>query len=81
VDYELDPTVLTFPNGSAQGSRQCVTVSVIDDVAVENTEYFHMTLTSSDEQVEVSNICQRATFYIYDTDGKILDSIQIMHVY
>ena len=75
VDYELDPTVLTFPNGSAQGARQCVTVSVIDDVAVEDNEYFYMTLTSSDELVEVSGICQRAKFTIIDTDGKILKSI------
>lgn len=72
MDYEFDPTVLTFPNGSAQGDRQCVTVSIIDNVAVENNEYFHMNLTSSDERVEVSNICQQAIFWIIDTDGKIL---------
>ena len=71
MDYELDPTVLTFPNGSAQGARQCVTVSINDDVAVEDNEYFHMTLTSSDALVEISNICQRATITIIDTDCKI----------
>jgi hypothetical protein len=80
VDYELDPTVLTFPGpaGCAQGTRQCVTVSVNDDVAVENNEYFHMTLTSSDARVEVSSICQRARFTIIDADGK---TIKIMNVY
>jgi hypothetical protein len=66
VDYELDPTVLTFPNGSAQGTRQCVTVSVIDDEAVENNEYFHMTLTSDDARVEVSDIIMSAS-NIYDS--------------
>jgi hypothetical protein len=71
VDYELDPTVLTFPTRSAQGSRQCVAVSISDDVAVENNEIFHMTLTSSDARVEVSSICQRAPFTIVDADGKI----------
>lgn len=70
VDYELDSSVLTFPAGSAQGARQCVTVSISDDVAVEDNEYFHMTLTSSDAQFEVSSICPRATFTIIDTDGK-----------
>ena len=70
VDYELNPAVLTFPAGSAQGARQCVTVSVIDDVAVENDEYFHMVLTSSDAQFEASSICQRAQFIIIDTDSK-----------
>ena len=70
VDYELNPAVLTFPTGSAQGARQCVTVSINDDVAVENNEYFHMTLTSSDAQFEVSSICPRAVFTIFDADGK-----------
>ncbi|MCG8620860.1 MAG: hypothetical protein MJE68_02510 [Proteobacteria bacterium] len=78
MDYELDPTVLTFPNGSVQGDRQCVTVSINDDVAVENNEYFYMNLTSSDELVEVSNICQRAIITIIDTDGKIIIIIIII---
>ena len=70
VDYELNPTVLIFPAGSAQGARQCVTVSINDDVAVENNEHFHMTLTSSDARFEVSSICPRAVFRIFDVDGK-----------
>lgn len=72
VDYELDPTVLTFPTGSAQGARQCMTVSVQDDVAVENNEIFHVILTPGDARVEVSSICQRAPFTSIDSDGKIL---------
>ena len=70
VDYELNPAVLTFPAGSAHGARQCVTASINDDVAVENNEYFHMTLTSSDAQFEVSSLCPRAVFTIIDADGK-----------
>jgi hypothetical protein len=81
VDYELHPTVLTVPTGSAQGSRQCVTVSVNDDVAVENDEYFHIILTSSDARVEVSSICQRARFTIIDADGKTIKIISDMNVY
>ena len=70
MDYDVDPAVLIFPTGSAQGTRQCVNVSIHDDVAVENNEYFHMTLTSGDARLEISNICPRATVYITDTDGK-----------
>ena len=70
MDYILDPTDITFPTGSAQGVRQCVTVSVTDDVAVENNENFQMVLTTADAHVEFSSICQRTTFTIYDNDGE-----------
>ena len=72
MDYQLEPTVLTFPTGSAQGARQCMTVSVHDDVAVENNEMFHMILTPNDARVAISSICHRAPFTIIDTDGKTL---------
>ena len=72
MDYILDPTDVTFPNGSAQGARQCVTVNITDDVAVENNENFVIVLTTVDARVEFSSICQRAPFTIYDYDGKTL---------
>ena len=72
MDYELEPAVLTFPVGSAQGARQCVTVTINDDVAVEIDENFHMRLTSTDARLQISSICSRATFTIVDTDGKIV---------
>ena len=73
-DYILDPTDVTFPNDSAHGDRLCVTVNVTDDVAVENNESFHVQLTTADERVEISTICQRALFTIYDSDGKTLET-------
>ena len=75
MDYDVDPAVLTFPTGSTQGTRRCVNVSIHEDVAVENNEYFHMTLTSGDARLEISSICQRATVTIIDTDGKTLHII------
>ena len=66
----LDPTDLTFPAGSAQGAHQCVTVTINDDVAVENDENFHMILSSNDTRIQFSSICWRAVFTILDSDGK-----------
>ena len=61
--------------GSAQGARQCVNVTINDDVAVETDENFHMRLTSTDARFEISSICSRATFTIVDTDGNIYISL------
>ena len=66
-------TNLTFPAGSAIADTQCVDVSIIDDVAVENAEEFYLQLSTSDASVvELSYICNRARFAIYDSDGEIM---------
>lgn len=70
VDYTLSSTMLTFPNGSQLGARQCVNVSIINDEAVENTESFYIQLSTNDSNVEFSSICNRALFTIYDSDGE-----------
>lgn len=72
VDYTLSSTMLTFPNGSQLGARQCVNVSIIDDEAVENTESFYIQLSTNDSNVEFSSICNRALFMIFDNsqDGE-----------
>ena len=72
ADYLLEPTMLTFPTGSQCGSRQCVNVSIINDIEpdVENTESFHIQLSTNDTNVEPSSICNRALFRIYDSDGE-----------
>ena len=78
MDYDVDPAVLTFPTGSAQGTLQCVTISIYNDVAVESNEIFHMTLTSGDARLEISSICQRATVTIVDSDGKTLTTHYVL---
>ena len=70
VDYTLSPTDLTFPTGSQQGDRQCVTITITDDVAVEDTETFRLQFSTADANVEFSNLCTRARVAITDTDGE-----------
>ena len=70
VDYILSPTNLTFPAGSQQGNRQCLTIAITDDIAVEYTETFHLQLSTADANVEFSNLCNRASVAIIDTDGE-----------
>ena len=70
VDYMPADTILTFPTGSQRGARQCVDISIVDDVAVENTESFAVQLSTSDPNVELSPICNHALFTVYDSDGK-----------
>ena len=67
----LDPTDLIFPAGSQLGDRQCVNITIIDDVAVEDYGYgelFYVFLTTSDSRVWMSRICNRASVRIYDND-------------
>lgn len=66
----LAETTLTFPTGSERGARQCVDVSIVDDIAVENTESFVVQLTTNNPNIELSSICNRASFTIYDSDGE-----------
>ena len=61
---------LTFPAGSQLGNQHCVTITIIDDVSVEDTETFHLQLSTADADVEFSNLCNRATVAITDTDGE-----------
>ena len=75
VDYTFITTSFTFPTGSQIGTRQCINVPIIDDIAVENTEVFHLRLSTSDPRVQLSSICNRATINIYDNDGELKMSL------
>ena len=71
MDYLLEPTELTFPADSEQGDTVCVDVEIIDDEAVENSEYFYVELSTNDIDVQLLSYYQRRRFYIDDNDGKI----------
>lgn len=69
VDYMLSPTDLTFPAGSQQGSQQCVTVAITDDVSVENKETFNLQLSTTDANVRIA-LCDRSSVVINDNDSE-----------
>lgn len=68
-DYFLAPTVVRFPAGSIEGDRQCVTISITDDEIAENTEAFHVVLSTNDSEVDIHSVCPRASVSISDSDG------------
>ena len=72
MDYTFTATNLTFSAGSQQGDQQCVTIAITDDVAVENSEVFHVQLTTADTRVQLSGICNRAIVTITDSDGEYI---------
>ena len=82
VDYEpLSSHLLTFPEDSSQGDSLCTTISIIDDIAVENTESFRVDLATSDAEVAFSSICPSAPVNIFDSDGaKCVFSIKMTKV-
>ena len=83
MDYFLTLTELTFPAGSEQGDTVCTDIDIIDDEAVENSEYFYVELSTNDSNVQLlilryyqsRGFCYR----IYDNDGKI-DYCSCVHV-
>lgn len=69
-EYFLAPTVVTFPAGSAQGARQCVNVTIIDDDIIEDDETFFVVFeNSSDPDVNIHHLLSRSEVRIEDRDG------------
>ena len=64
VDYLGTIRILTF---TSEGS-QTVSVPILDDTVVENTESFRALLSSSDEFVQFGR--NSADVFIQDNDGK-----------
>lgn len=64
-DYESVMTELTF---SAQQTRQCVNVTILDDVLLEGVEDFSANLSTADGQVALDP--QEAAVTIVDNDGR-----------
>ncbi len=61
--------VLTFSSGASDGDRECMNVTIMDDDALEADETFSVTLTTSDDDVNVVN--SMTTVTITDIDSKL----------
>ena len=65
-DYESDLESLDF---SSCSRRSCATINIVDDVQVEEDEFFSVTLQSSNQQLTLSS--STATLEINnDNDGR-----------
>ena len=65
IDYLNDTINLTFMSGPP-GQRQCIEISIIDDLILENEETFTVSLTA-DPGINISPAI--ATVTITDDDG------------
>lgn len=72
MDYILNPTDLTFPSGSQQGTRVCTNVDIIDDEFVEYTETVYVNLTTNDVKVRILSAVQQKRIFIHDNDGETI---------
>ena len=67
TDYTAISSSLTFANNSMDGDMECVSVTIIDDGALELDKTFTVTLTTSDPAVILGN--DITTITITDNDG------------
>ena len=68
TDYTDVPITLTF---GATISTQTVTLSILDDSVVENTEFFNLALTSEDSAAVLNPATTR--IYIEDVDSELMN--------
>ena len=74
-DYEPMNTVITFPPGSKAGNTLCGSVDIIDDLTVEETERFTVTLESDSETVAVVDDSRSTHLVtIKDDDGEVYET-------
>ena len=72
-DYSAPtPTAVTF---SDCDSRQCISIPITDDEAVENSELFSVNLSSVDHRVDLTGAT--ALVQITDNDGRYFHALYI----
>ena len=75
VDFNFSPNTLTFSSGDSAGTQQSFTLSILQDVNVEFTEFLILGASASESQVQpFVNISNSATFRIMDDDRQLLYS-------
>lgn len=67
-DYVAVTEVLTFPEGSIEGARSCLNISILDDMAFEKTEYFTVDIGNTPGNVQVH--IASTSVHIMDDDSK-----------
>ena len=60
--------VLTFV---APSTRECTSVTIINDTLYENDEIFHVRLSTTDTRVQINPNNSQATVQIIDDDSKL----------
>ena len=69
-DYLAVNTTITIPSGTTNGTLFCISVTVIDDNVLENTESLFLTLTSLSPSLAVDVNADRQDAFIQDNERK-----------
>ena len=64
-------TTLIFPSHSKPGYVKNVTIIILSDTVVENTEFVQVHLSSSNPHATIDNNKRDATVSIYDQTGEL----------
>lgn len=82
VDYVDTRTTLTFPAGTGPGTRDCISVQILDDLIVEDVETFSVRIysivpsagvelpTNEDIYSRIDIISPHATLFITDNESE-----------
>ena len=76
-DYTPVTTDLTF-NSTNAAIPQTVTIPILDDLLLEGSEVFNMTLTTNNSNVTL--LPNLATVTIEDVEGKLKEEISILPI-
>ena len=69
-DYtEVNGHTLTF---SPEERRQTLSITIIDDTVLEDTEQFSVSMTQSDQRAQVMETQNMTTVMIIDNDGETM---------
>ena len=71
IDYLFIDTTLTFPSDSKPGHVKNITITILSDSFVENTEFFQLYLSNSSPHATIDKNRRNATVAIRDQTGEL----------
>ena len=78
-DYDAVDTVLEFPEGSEDGARMCINVTIHDDLLVEGNETFSVKLAIESGNGGVSLGNNHSVITILDANGQCSSIIVLLN--
>ena len=70
IDYIFMDTTLTFPSNSKPGYVRNITITILSDSIVENTEFFQLRLSYGSPHTIIDKNMGTATVGIHDQTGE-----------
>ena len=82
-DYAMVDGVVVFPEGSTEGDKQCINVTILEDDIVEGTETFTLTASTMEASslIVIDPSLSQTTVSIADSASKIYSTFSSMLPY